>query len=147
MGGIRDPILVSCIDSFTLQVHERLREEAQSLGIPETSYVLTMRRYGVDGVLGQREPRPSKPYEIGMMLDVVADSPERASAVLAKARYIVMHTDFDGRMCTAGNFAVPFAPSDIPVGPTYRFSVWHAMELDDPLEIFPIEYIDIPGAN
>jgi hypothetical protein len=31
------------------------------------------------------------------------------------------------------------------VGPAYRFSVWHVMELDDPLEIFPITYVDVKG--
>ncbi|RTZ44399.1 hypothetical protein EKL30_07405 [Candidimonas sp. SYP-B2681] len=77
------------------------------------------------------------------MLDVVAPTEAQAQAVLAKARYISMHTEFEGRLCTAGNLAMPFSPSDLPVGPTYRFSVWHAMELDDPLEIFPIELVNL----
>ena len=44
-----------------------------------------------------------------------------------------------GRMCIAGNLAIPFSPSDLPVGPVYRFSVWHTMRLEDPLEVFPIK--------
>jgi hypothetical protein len=36
--------------------------------------------------------------------------------------------------------AFPFSPSDIEAGPVYRFSVFHTLVPDDPLEMFPIEY-------
>ena len=36
--------------------------------------------------------------------------------------------------------AFPFSPSDIELQPLYRFSVFHIVELDDPLSLFPIEY-------
>jgi hypothetical protein len=51
---------------------------------------------------------------------------------------IILHHGFEGRMSTAGNLAFPFSPADIPCGPTYRFNVYHLVELDDPLECFPI---------
>jgi hypothetical protein len=38
---------------------------------------------------------------------------------------------------------MPFAPSDIAVGPAYRFSVWHAMELNSPCELFPASFEDV----
>ena len=31
----------------------------------------------------------------------------------------------------------------MPVGMTYEFSVWHRMEIDDPLAPFPIEMIEV----
>lgn len=143
-AGVRDPVLISQINSFTEQIQERTRNEASALGIAPSQYTLTIRRYGLDAVLGDAEPQSDQiPHEIGLMLDVVAPTQEQAAAVLAKARYIAMHTEFEGRLCTAGNLAMPFSPSDIPVGPAYRFSVWHAMELDDPLEVFPIEIVDL----
>ena len=64
----------------------------------------------------------------------------RASAVLGMARTNMLHTDFPGRLCREGNMAFPFSPSDIEVGAVYRFSVFHVAELDDPTELFPIEY-------
>jgi hypothetical protein len=143
LGATRDPVLISRIDVFTQQIKDRVRAEAANLGIGAASYNLTIRRYGLDAVLGPRELATAPPHEIGLLLDVVAETPAKASAVLAKARYIAMHTEFEGRMCTAGNLAFPFAPSDVSVGPAYRFSVWHTMELDDPLEIFPITMVDL----
>lgn len=143
MAGIRDPVLIHHIEAFTRQIEERVRGEAVTLGIDPASYTLTIRRYGLDGVLGPRERSTAVPHEIGLMLDVVAATSDDAATILAKARYAAMHTEFEGRLCTAGNLAVPFAPSDSAVGPAYRFSVWHVMELDDPLEIFPITYTDV----
>jgi len=144
MAGIRDPILISRIREFSQQIHARTRSEVVALGIDPSTYTLTIRRYGLDAVLGEADPQAHEmPHEIGLMLDVVATSESHASAILAKARYIAMHTEFEGRLCTAGNLAMPFSPSDIPVGPAYRFSVWHAMELDHPLEVFPVHITDI----
>ena len=145
VGGVCDPVLISRIDAFTAQLHERTRAEAATLDIRPEQYTLVVRRYGLDAVSHERRETP--PNEIGVMLEVVADTPDAAAAVLAKARYILMHTEFEGRLCTAGNLALPFAPSDVAVGPAYEFSVWHAMELDDPLEIFPIAYEQLGGSE
>mgnify|MGYP002623637371 CR=1 FL=1 len=142
-AGILDPVLIRGIDAFCGQIRERVAAEAASLGIAPEDYTLTMRRYGLDAVMGPRTPPGPPPREIGLMLDVVAATPDDAAAVLAKARYAAMHTDFEGRLCTAGNLAMPFAPSDCAVGPAYRFSVWHAMELDDPCEVFPIAFEEV----
>ena len=145
-AGVRDPVLIANIKSFTQKIQERTRDDVAALGIDASSYTLTIRRYGLDAVLGESEPCADQvPHEIGLMLDVVASTEKLADVVLAKARYIAMHTEFDGRLCTAGNLAMPFSPSDIPVGPAYQFSVWHAMELDDPLEVFPIEMVELGG--
>jgi len=51
------------------------------------------------------------------------------------------HTDFAGRKCISGNLAIPFSPSDLDAGEAFRFSIWHRMEIADPLEPFSIERI------
>jgi hypothetical protein len=142
-AGIADPVLIRGLDAFCAQIQHRVAVEAESLGIAAGSYTLTIRRYGLDAVMGARTPPGPPPHEVGLMLDVIGATAEEAAAVLAKARYMAMHTDFEGRLCTAGNLAMPFAPSDTSVGPAYRFSVWHAMELDDPCEIFPITFEEV----
>jgi hypothetical protein len=142
MAGIADPVLIAGLAAFCRQIEERVAAEAASLGIAPGSYLLSMRRYGMDALAPAPADAPL-PREVGLMLDVIAPSAADAAAVLAKARYAAMHTDFPGRLCTAGNLAMPFAPSDIPVGEAYRFSVWHTVELDDPCEIFPIMFQEV----
>jgi hypothetical protein len=51
-----------------------------------------------------------------------------------------MHFDYEGRKSTAGNLAFPYAPSDIPFGPVYEFSVYHLMAVTDPCEYFPWQW-------
>ena len=62
---------------------------------------------------------------------------ELANSICSVARSALMHAGYDGRKTTAGNIAVPFSPVEVPVGPSYAYSIWHALPVDDPLEPFP----------
>ncbi|WP_254073132.1 acyclic terpene utilization AtuA family protein [Acidisphaera sp. S103] len=140
--GTRDPLLIGRLDDFISSVRGEVASKAAAFGASPDSYQLGIRVYGRDGVMAAREPlRDAVPHELGFVLEVVSQvSQEMASAVLGMARTNMLHTDFPGRLCREGNMAFPFSPSDIEVGPVYRFSVYHVAELDDPVEPFPIHY-------
>jgi hypothetical protein len=74
------------------------------------------------------------------VIEVVGRTQDIANAVLAMARTSMLHADFPGRLCKEGNMAFPFSPSDIELGPMYRFSIFHVVAPKDPYEMFPIEY-------
>jgi hypothetical protein len=142
--GTRDPLLIARLPLFLEEVRGIVREKAQAFGAGPESYTLTIRTYGLDGVMGAREPvRDVAGHEVGFVIEVIADTQEIAAAVLGIARTNMLHTDFPGRLCREGNMAFPFSPSDIPMGPVYRFSIYHVLELDDPREIFPISYEEV----
>jgi hypothetical protein len=142
--GTRDPLLIARLPLFLEEVRGIVREKAQAFGAAPESYTLTIRTYGLDGVMGAREPvQQVAGHEVGFVIEVIADTQEIAAAVLGIARTNMLHTDFPGRLCREGNMAFPFSPSDIPVGPVYRFSIYHVLELDDPCEIFPITYEEV----
>ena len=144
VAGIRDPDLVNGIDDFVAACRDRVGREAASLGISEDSYTINVRLYGKDAVMGQREPQRNHPaHELGLVADVLADEEDVSRAMMAKLRYALLHTDFPGRKCISGNLAIPFSPSDLPAGEAFKFSVWHTMELDDPLEPFPMEIVEV----
>ena len=136
--GTRDPLLIGRLDDFIDSVRPEVATKAAAFGAAPDSYQLGIRVYGRDGVMGAREPvRDAMPHELGFVIEVVSrDSQEMASAVLGMARTNMLHTDFPGRLCREGNMAFPFSPSDIEVGPVYRFSVYHVAELDDPASCF-----------
>jgi hypothetical protein len=140
--GTRDPLLIGRLDAFIASVRNEVAVKAAAFGAFPDSYQLGIRIYGRDGVMGAREPLSGLvPHELGFVLEVVSrHSQEMASAVLGMARTNMLHTDFPGRLCREGNMAFPFSPSDIEVGPVYRFSVYHVAELDDPVEPFAVEY-------
>jgi len=142
--GTRDPLLIARLPLFLEEVRGIVREKAAAFGAAPESYSLIIRTYGLDGVMGAREPvQQVAGHEVGFVIEVIAETPEIAAAVLGIARTNMLHTDFPGRLCREGNMAFPFSPSDIPVGPVYHFSIHHVLELDDPCEIFPITYENI----
>ena len=89
--------------------------------------------------MGELEPCAQPPHEIGLMFEVIAPSQDLANTLCASLRSTLMHYGYPGRKSTAGNLAFPFAPSDVPFGAVYAFSVYHLMAVDDPCALFPME--------
>lgn len=139
--GTRDPMLIGRFDNFIESVREEVAQKAAAFGVEAADYTLTVHAYGRDGVMSKREPMKTiSSHELGIVADVVATTQEKASAVLGMARANLLHTDFPGRLCREGNMAFPYSPSDMEMGPVYRFTLNHVVEVDDPCSMFPIEY-------
>jgi hypothetical protein len=77
------------------------------------------------------------------VIDVVAATQELATGVAMFVRGTLQHASYPGIITTAGNMAYPFSPFGIPVGPAYRFAVYHLMPLKDPCECFPMTIEDV----
>ncbi|MBR0666043.1 DUF1446 domain-containing protein [Roseomonas hellenica] len=135
MVGIRDPIMIRELDPLL----EETRERAEArFGMRAEGIHLRFRAYGRDAVMGPLEPGGAPPREIGLMIEAVAPAQELATGVAMYSRGHLQHASYPGILTTAGNMAYPFSPFGIPVGPAYRFAVYHLMPLQDPCEIFPM---------
>ncbi len=64
-----------------------------------------------------------------------------ANTICASLRSTILHFGYEGRKSTAGNLAFPQAPSDIPFGAVYAFSIYHLMRVKDGLSPFEIKYV------
>jgi hypothetical protein len=136
MVGIRDPIMIRQLDAVL--VDARARAEGR-FGLAGHGTSLLYRVYGKDAVMGALEPETAAvPHEVGLMIDVVAPTQDQATAVAMFVRGTLQHASYPGIVTTAGNMAYPFSPFGVPVGPAYRFAVYHLMPLDDPCECFPM---------
>jgi len=141
MCGTRDPGLIAQYDDYIEIVRGHISQKVGDVGVSPESYNLQFRAYGRNGVMAEREPiAQGTGHELGILVEVLADDQETANTVLSIARVNILHNDFPGRLCKEGNMAFPFSPSDIACGPAYRFSIYHIVEPDDPLHMFPIEY-------
>ena len=139
VAGTRDPILISQLDAYLENVRNRVKEVYGTEG-----YRLLFHVYGRDGVMGGLETaKEIRSHELGFVIEVVADDPETSSAILALSRSAALHSTYPGRKAIAGNLAFPFSPSDLGAGEAFEFSVHHLVEVDDPLELFPVEMIAI----
>ena len=138
----RDPVLVSCIDGYIDTVSAIARQRVAGLGIEANEYKLLYRVIGKDSVMGSREPvRELSTHELGIIIEAVAPSQEMANEIVGIARQAAKNGHYEGKLCDEGCLTFPYSPSDIPVGPVYRFNVLHVVAPDDPLEMFPIEYV------
>jgi hypothetical protein len=138
IAGVRDPILIENIDEITRGVVDQLREDYRE--VPESDYQILFHIYGKNAVMGSLEPLGEPGHEIGVVMEVVAPTQELANAICATARSTMLHYPYAGRKSTAGNLAFLYSPSDIACGPVYKFSVYHLVEVEDPCELFRIDY-------
>ena len=139
--GTRDPVLIAQIDSYLETHRAKVAAKAASFGVPPSDYTMVVRTYGKDGVMAAWEPEKEfRGHELGFVVEVVGRTQDIANAVIAMARTSMLHADFPGRLRKEGNMAFPFSPSDIELGPMFRFSIFHVVTPRDPYEMFPIEH-------
>ncbi len=146
MCATRDPVLIKGIDDYLVRVRAIVDEKSRNFGVPEGGYKLAIRCYGLNGVMGEREPiKTTNAHELSFILEVIAPTQEVANAVIAISRTTILHADFPGRLCKEGNMGIPFSPADVEMGASYEFSVYHIVDAEDPYHLFPIEYANVKG--
>jgi hypothetical protein len=141
VAGIRDPLLIARIEEVEAQVEQQVRNDYHE--IPQGDYIINFMNYGLNGVLGELEPQPKPAHELGIVFEVIAKTQELANMICSSVRSTLLHYGYEGRKATAGNLAFPFAPSDVPFGAVYEFSIYHLMEVTDGFEMFRNEYEEV----
>ena len=138
IAGARSPDFIAQLDSIIAGVRARVADNFPEMA--DGNAQLLFRVYGRDGVMGALEPeRNSLPHELGIVIEAVADSQERANTICSFARSTMLHFGYPGRTSTAGNLAFPYSPSDFKAGEVYGFSLYHLLRLDDAVTQFPFE--------
>jgi hypothetical protein len=145
LAGIRDPRLTPRIDEFLGRFRRAIADGAHSLGISEGDYELQFRVYGKDAVMGAFEPVRTPAHELGLVVDVVGRTPEISAAIATRLGPTGSRLDIVGGLGGGGNFAYPFSPSRIDVGPAYAWGVWHLMQVEpaELTDLFPITLYDV----
>lgn len=141
--GARDPAFIRAIDQLTREIENRVRT-AYFPDVPADKYQIVFHLYGKNGVMGDLEPdMESQPKELCVITEVAAVSQELANSICGRIRTDLLHAPYPGRIATAGNCGSPFTPLEIPLGEVCKFNVYHLMEVDTPIEPFPIKYVEI----
>ena len=146
IAGLRDPRLIARIDEFLTAYRSAIAAAAHSMGVEEASYQLQFRVYGKDAVMGAYEPYADKlGHELGLIVDVIGKTPEVSGAIASRLGGTGTRLAIGGGLGGGGNFAYPFSPSLIEVGPVFEWGAWHLMEVDDGelSSLFPITMHDV----
>ncbi|MCI6161420.1 MAG: DUF1446 domain-containing protein, partial [Prevotella sp.] len=138
-AAVKDPVMISKIDSIVKSVRERVENNFEKFGI--TDFFLDFKIYGKKGVMAMFDgSEESHSDELLIIIEAVADTQETANTICSFARSTMLHYGYEGRISTAGNLAFPFSPSDCKMGEVYEFNVYHLLQVDDPISLFPINY-------
>ncbi len=111
-------------------------------GLEADSYTLEFRLIGVDAALGALESRASDPVEVGVLAIVTAASQAAATEIARLANPFLLHfplTDEED----LPTFAFPYSPAETERGPLYEFALNHTMQLDDPMEAFRLDVVEV----
>jgi hypothetical protein len=136
IAGVRAPDFISQLDSILDGVRARVFDNFPDMATGNAT--LIFRVYGRDGVMGALEPeRDHLPHELGLVIEAVADSQDRANTICSFARSTMLHFGYPARVSTAGNLAFPYSPSDFKAGAVYGFSLYHLVRVSDPVAPFP----------
>ena len=140
----RDPVLVGCIDSYLDSVGEIVRQRVDGLGISQDDYKMVYRVMGKDSVMGSREPvKELSTHELGSLSRRLPPPRTWPTKSWASPGRQPRTGTITGSCATRDVSPSPTPPSDIPVGPVYQFNMLHTVEPDSPLEMFPIEYVNV----
>ncbi|KIX00717.1 uncharacterized protein Z518_09782 [Rhinocladiella mackenziei CBS 650.93] len=141
VGALRDPILLSQLDPWVTTIEASVKEKMAHI-----KFDLKIHKYGHDGVMGPLEyDRTTVPKEVCICGQVRAPTQDEANQVASMTKFHFTHLPYPGQLATAGNFAWPFTPCEIPMGPLPEFCVYHIMHKSDPLTLFPIKVDDVHG--
>jgi hypothetical protein len=117
-GSVRDPLLLRQLPEWCASVEERLQTRLKEVAAGD--FQVQVRTYGGDG------------SEAVIVLDVVGSTQEEASAMARAAYHVALHWPIKGwsggSMTT---FAHPYSAPVVDRGPVYRFTLNHAMELEE----------------
>ena len=141
-AGTSDPRVIARID----QIWAEVRAVVADLTGEDANAFLRARFYGLNGVVNWPTPPDPLPREIGILVECIAPTREQAKSVITVTKQYFLHHGFPGRLSTAGNLAFPFTPPEVEVGPAWRFSLHHVMQVADGAELqnlFPITYEDL----
>jgi hypothetical protein len=144
VAGIRDPRLLERFDEFLSSYRALLEKVVVSIGIRPDQWTVRFRAYGHNAILGAVEPLAGRElHEVGLIVDVVGDTQDVATAVCGRAGATGSRFDFTGHLGGGGNFAYPFSPNVLAGGPVYRWSVWHVLSVDDECDPFRVEMVEL----
>ena len=147
MAVLRDVRYVAKAKTWVDQLSVFLSAEiSRQMSLSVDEYTLEFRLIGVDSALGELETKTGSPVEVAVLGIITADDQETANEIGKLINPWVLHYPLttDEELPT---FAFPYSPAQSERGALYEFCLNHVMELDDPMEAFTLQVLEVGGAN
>jgi len=136
LAGIADPYMLRVLPQALERVEARVRQ------LLPGDWKVHPHVYGRGAV----RPLPAEQqssHEAGLVLEFIATDAVQARTVAGVFKQNLLHESFPGRVCTAGNLAFAFTPSELDAHDAYRFVLYHVMQEAPMLDIFKIDTLEV----
>ena len=144
--GIRDPHILASIDEWAAFFQKTLAGRVDTvLELAPDAWGADLRLYGHNAVLGELDPEPGTPHEVGVMLLVNAQDQQTATAISKLADPLLLHLPLP-TMNYLPSFAFATSPAHIDRGAAYEFVLNHVVDVDSPTELFRLDVTETVDA-
>jgi hypothetical protein len=127
-GSMRDPVILRQLPSWCEAMQAQVRRRLASTW--GDRYRLDVKVYGANGTIGERTD--AAPREAVVVLDLVGDTQEEASAMARAAYHVVLHQPVEEyRAGSITTIAHPYSAPVVDRGQIFRFSLNHQLVIDD----------------
>ena len=140
LAGVADPTLLAALDNTLQVVESRVRQ------LVPGDWALHPHIYGQGAVRALPQAQHSQ-HEAGLVIEFIAATADLARTAAGVFKQNLLHHGFAGRLCSAGNLAFAFTPSELDAGTAYRFVLYHVMQAAPLDEIFRVETCVIDNAG
>jgi hypothetical protein len=140
LAGVADPTLLASLDEILQVVEARVR------ALLPGDWNMHPHIYGQGAVRALPQAQRSQ-HEAGLVIEFVAATADLARTAAGVFKQNLLHHGFAGRLCSAGNLAFAFTPSELDAGTAYRFVLYHVMQAAPLDEIFRVETCVIDNAG
>lgn len=149
IGSIRDPFIIRQIDDWSARLVENIHARVAMVygdKLKRDDYRITLRIYGKNGTMGPLEPvKEIRSHELALVFEATAETQDIANAIAGITRHQALHLPIPEWSGLITGVACPY--NYLERGPVYRFNVNHVVEPDHPCEMFPMELVEVAGAQ
>lgn len=143
MALLRDPRYVQNARAWAEDITARCRAKVcDRMGLAPDSFAIEIRLIGQNASFGRLETRTDTPVEIGAMGIVTAATPDAAEEIGKMLNPYLLHHPLSIAE-EQPTFAFPFSPAEMSRGACYEFVLNHVLHLDDPMQAFALEVVEI----
>ena len=139
---LRDKKYVEKVKNWTDKLSKFLKKEIyERMDINTSEYSLEFRHIGLNSTLGELEKNVRSPVEVGVLCLIT--SKNQISTEIAKLiNPFLLHFPLSSNE-ELPTFAFPFSPVHSDRGCVYEFALNHILELDNPMDAFQIEILEV----
>ncbi len=131
--GLKDRQLMKNPEKWLATMNGYVQNKMKKYDLDPNSYSVDFKMYGYNAVTPAEEG--FTPEEIGLVMIVTANSQALATRIAKIYNPYLLHfpVKLDGQL---PSFALLFSPAEIEKGPVYSFRLFHAVDVDDEMELF-----------